>query len=85
MAAGRRVRPFLERDGQYWGAPPDDDTAISELERMRRLGVRFVIFAWPAFWWLEHYREFHNYLRSNFQCALQNDRVIAFNLSLPSH
>ena len=84
MAAGRRVRPFLERDGQYWGAPADDDTAISELERMRALGTSFVIFAWPAFWWLEHYRGFHNYLRSRFQCALQNDRVVAFDLSLPS-
>lgn len=85
MAAGRRVRPFLERDGQYWGAPADDDTAISELERMRTSGIRFLIFAWPAFWWLEHYRGFHNYLRSRFQCALQNDRVVAFNLNLPSH
>src|SRR5206468_624800 len=27
--------PFLEKNGQYWGPPPDDATAISELERLR--------------------------------------------------
>ncbi len=53
-SAGRRVRLFLERDGHYWGTPPDDETAIGELERVRRSGIRFVIFAWPAFWWLDH-------------------------------
>ena len=31
--SGRKRIPFLERDGQYWGRPPDDVTAIQELER----------------------------------------------------
>jgi hypothetical protein len=52
---GRRVLPFLERDGQYWGAPPDDATAVAELERLRRAGAAFIAFAWPSFWWLDHY------------------------------
>jgi hypothetical protein len=36
IAVGRPAIPFLERDGQYWGLPPDDSTAICELERWCR-------------------------------------------------
>ena len=80
LGAERHVLPFLERDGQYWGAPPDDATAIRELERLRRSGASFLAFAWPAFWWLEYYAEFHRYLRSNFRCVLANNRLVAFDL-----
>lgn len=76
----RQVIPFLERDGQYWGLPPDDDTAIRELERLRRCGARFIVFAWPAFWWLDYYAEFHCYLRAECHCVLQNDRLVVFEL-----
>jgi hypothetical protein len=75
---GRRLFPFLERDGQYWGPPPDDATAVEELERLRRAGARFVVIAWPAFWWLDYYAQFHKYLRSSFECVLANDRVVIF-------
>jgi glycosyltransferase involved in cell wall biosynthesis len=80
LGADRHVLPFLERDGQYWGAPPDDATAIRELERLRRSGASFLAFAWSAFWWLDYYAEFHRYLRSNFRCVLANDRLVAFDL-----
>src|SRR5262245_19862865 len=33
------VLPFLEKNGQYWGPPPDDDAAIRELERLREAGA----------------------------------------------
>lgn len=77
---GRRVVPFLERDGRYWGAPSDDATAIAEFERLHRNGVRFMVVAWPAFWWLEHYSLFHQYLRTRFTCLLENDRLVIFQL-----
>jgi hypothetical protein len=80
LTADRPVLPFLERDGQYWGAPPDDDTAIRELERLRRSGAGFLAFAWPAFWWLDCYAGFHRHLRRQFRCALENDRLIVFDL-----
>ncbi len=76
---GRRAIPFLERDGQYWGLPEDDRTAISELERLRHSGARFIAFAWPAFWWLEYYDKFRLYLLQ-FQCVLRNDRLVLFDL-----
>src|SRR5262249_1500935 len=80
IAAGRRTIPFLERDGHYWGPPPDDRTAIHELERLRQAGARYLVFTWPGFWWLEYYTAFHSYLRSQFNCVLHNDRLIVFDL-----
>lgn len=72
--------PFLEHDGQYWGAPPDDQTAIRELERMRQAGASFMVIGWPAFWWLDYYSGLRDYLSSKFRCVLHNSRLIAFDL-----
>src|ERR1044071_8257844 len=36
FARGRRMFPFHERGGVYWGAPADGATAVRELEWMRR-------------------------------------------------
>ena len=76
----RRPVPFLERDGQYWGKPADDVTAIREFERLRHSGANFIVFAWPAFWWLDYYSGLHHHLRSAFPCVLQNDRLVVFDL-----
>jgi glycosyltransferase involved in cell wall biosynthesis len=76
----RRLLPFVERDGQYYGLPPDDETAIGELERMRQDGCTFMGFAWPAFWWLDYYTGLRTYLYTHFRCALHNSRLIAFDL-----
>lgn len=80
IAPGRHVLPFLERDGQYWGPPPDDDTAIRELGRLRGSGANFIVFCWPAFWWLDYYLGFHGYLSAHFRCVLENERLIIFDL-----
>jgi glycosyltransferase involved in cell wall biosynthesis len=80
VVAGRRCIPYLERDGQYWGAPPDDETALRELERLRQSGASFMAFGWPAFWWLDYYSGLHSHLRSAFPCVLQNDRLVVFDL-----
>lgn len=79
--AGRDTLPFLERDGQYYGPPPDDGTAICELERLREAGARFMIFGWPAFWWLDFYKGLHDYLNLKFKCILKNSRLITFDLN----
>jgi exopolysaccharide biosynthesis predicted pyruvyltransferase EpsI len=82
-ALGREstAMPFLEKDGQYWGAPPDDETAIKEFERLRNAGASRIIFAWTAFWWLDYYTGFHEHLRSNYRCVLQNEQLVVFDLS----
>jgi hypothetical protein len=80
-APGRDALPFLEREGQYWGRPEDDRTAIQEVNRLRDTGARYIVFAWCAFWWLQHYREFAAWLRANFTCVIENDCLIAFDLT----
>jgi hypothetical protein len=67
----RRAIPFLKRDGQYWGPPPDDDTAIRELDRLRRSGAELIVFDRPAFWWLDHYRGLRQHLDSQLRCVLK--------------
>jgi GT2 family glycosyltransferase len=80
MTAGLDVLPFLEKDGQSWGAPDDDATAIRELERMRSSGASHIIFAWQAFWWFDHYAGFRDHLRAKYRPTVENDRLVAFDL-----
>jgi SAM-dependent methyltransferase len=75
-----RVIPFLKRHEKYPGAPPDDATAVQELERLRSAGAACIVFAWPAFWWLDHFNGFNQYLRSKFCCIMDNKRIVAFDL-----
>lgn len=78
--AGRPCIPFTESNGQYNGPPEDDESAVAELERHRAAGASFIAFAWPAFWWLEHYGGLRDYLRSHFRCILENGRLVLFDL-----
>ena len=80
IVSGRQATPLLQRDGLSLGAPPDSATAILELERLHRSGVKYVLFAWPAFWWLDYYIELREYLSSGTRCVLSNSRLIAFRL-----
>jgi FkbM family methyltransferase len=73
--------PFLEKDGQYWGPPADDATAIRELQRLQRSGARYIVFARHGFWWLDYYKTFADYLRRHGERIASNDRFIAFRLS----
>jgi glycosyltransferase involved in cell wall biosynthesis len=80
MLAERRCLPFLEKDGNCWGPPADDRTAIAELARMRRAGAEFLVFAWPAFWWREHYRAFYKELESKHACIVRTEELVVFDL-----
>jgi hypothetical protein len=75
-----RAQPFLERNGEYWGRPADSQEAIKEIERMRRSGCTHIVFAWPAIWWLDYYREMTEYLHTRGRCVLENDRLRIFDL-----
>jgi SAM-dependent methyltransferase len=85
LGADRHPVPFLERDGQDWGPPSDDREAIREIGRLRRGGARFVVFARPAFWWLDHYRGLCRHLRANHACVVENDRLVVFALEAGGH
>ena len=75
-----RIVPFTERHNQYWGPPADDDDAIRELERLRDSGANFIVFAWPAFWWIEYYSGLTRYLRASFPCLLESELTVVFDL-----
>lgn len=75
-----RYVPFLEKNGQYSGSPSNAQQAIRELERLKREGARYIVFAWPSFWWLELFPELERYLRSNFRCAQRTSEAIIYNL-----
>jgi len=77
---GRRVLPFLERDGEYWGSPADDETAIRELERLRADGARFLVFPWFSFWWLDCYPRFRDHLERRFRRCAVTPRLVAYAL-----
>ncbi len=79
--AARHTIPFTEANGAYNGPPADSDSAISELNRHRRNGATHIVFAWPAFWWLEHYQGLHQKLQEQARCILRNDRLVIFELS----
>jgi glycosyltransferase involved in cell wall biosynthesis len=81
LDGARRAIPFLEKDGLYWGPPPNDVLAIEELEKLRSRGATFIVFAWPTFWWLDHYPAFREYLFSHFRQTLANGHVTVFDLS----
>lgn len=58
----RRRRHLVERDGRPWGMPEDGRAAVRELQGHRSRGVRFVVVAWPAFWWLDEFSALDEYL-----------------------
>lgn len=74
------VIPFLERNHQYFGPPPEDDTAISELERLKDAGSNFLVIAWPSFWWLEYYSKWYNYLCKKYKVIMESENIILFDL-----
>jgi hypothetical protein len=78
--AEHRALPFLERNGEYWGLPADSQEAIREIERMRQSGCTHIVFAWPAIWWLDYYRDMAEYLRTRNRCVLENGRLSIFDL-----
>jgi glycosyltransferase involved in cell wall biosynthesis len=78
--AERRCVSFLEKNGRYWGPPSDDRVALEELARLRSAGAEFFVLAWPAFWWLEHYRPFCQELQATYPCVVCNHNLVVFDL-----
>jgi hypothetical protein len=76
----RRAQPFPDHDGQYWGPPADDREAVDALQRQRQAGAEYAVFAWPAFWWLDHYPRLAERLRSSPALKYQDDNVAIFDL-----
>ncbi|MGD8617119.1 MAG: sulfotransferase [Gammaproteobacteria bacterium] len=73
-------RTFLERNGEFWGNPPDDAIAIEELQKMRQSGCDFIAFPWTSFWWFDAYVNFYKYLCDKFPRVIDDDHLVVFDL-----
>jgi hypothetical protein len=78
--AGRARRAFVEKQGQYFGPPVNDEHAIAELERLRAEGATHFALLWPAFWFFDTYPRFEELLRRTHRCVLENSVVVIFEL-----
>jgi hypothetical protein len=47
---------------------------------MQREGAHYLVFAWPAFWWMHHYKAFIQHLRERYRCKAETDRAVVFDL-----
>jgi succinoglycan biosynthesis protein ExoV len=78
--AGRRRFHLLERGGSYAGPPRDGAEAVDALRRRVAAGARYVVFGWPAFWWLGHYPELQQFLSARACLLSSTPRVQIFEL-----
>src|SRR5205814_1998879 len=75
--ADRHALEFGTHDGVF-SEPADDAAAVAELEQLHRAGARYVVFPWPAFWWLEYYAALRQYLEKSAARICCNERLILF-------
>ena len=76
----RKAVPFTESDGVYNGPPADDDSASDELNRLSAKGAEYIAFAWPSFWWLDHYRDFASSLERDHELILKSSCWVLYRL-----
>jgi glycosyltransferase involved in cell wall biosynthesis len=68
--------------GVYAGCyPADSAEAVAHLESLIAQGAEFLVFPNAAFWWLEYYGGFREYLDENHSRVLANGTCIIFELS----
>ncbi len=75
-----RAIPLVEGDGAGDVRPATDAEAIRALERHRRSGEGFLVFAWPAFAWADDLPAFDHHVRERFPCLLRDARLRVFDL-----
>lgn len=76
-----RMRRLMDCDGTYRGPPASADAALRDLAAKQADGARFLVIAWSAFWWLDHYAGLSASLRARYRCVLENDRLVVFSLA----
>jgi glycosyltransferase involved in cell wall biosynthesis len=67
----------LERDGVYWGHPPDGATAIAAVQRLRDEGIEHFLLWWTCFWWFDAYPQFAQWIDA---CSVRRTATDAFVL-----
>src|SRR5439155_26302194 len=80
---GRKAWHFPRgRAGAYAGYHPADSAgAITHLESLIADGGQYLLFPSTAFWWLEYYGEFKEYLYQYPPRIVHDQRCVLFHLS----
>lgn len=78
----RRCWHFPRTDsGHYAGHhPADSAAAIQHLEKLRRIGAQFFLLPRTAYWWLDHFAEFREHLRSNYRLVHDGNECAIFDI-----
>ncbi len=79
LTVGGQAIPFMERNGDYWGPPGDDEAAVAELQRLQTGGAGAIVFLWPGFWILQQYPRFAQTVQLG-KCLLDNENAKVFEL-----
>ncbi len=74
----RRAWHFLRNEqGVYAGHhPADSASAISALKRCRKAGAAYLVIPQVAFWWLDHYIAFREYLDRHGRLVVRDERTV---------
>lgn len=77
QVVGPRAGHFPQAEsGVYAGYhPADSATAIAHLEALRSKGAEFLLIPRTTFWWLDHYKEFAQHLRSRYRLVVRQAHV----------
>lgn len=76
----RRRVPFIEREGQFWGAPENEEQAVRALRRQRDQGLQIILFSASCAWWLQHYPALNEELRTRHRALPSSGRFLAYAL-----
>jgi hypothetical protein len=83
---GRRAWHFPQNEkGIYAGYyPPDSSAALAHLKVLRSKGGNYLLIPSTAFWWLDHYAEFGQYLKRHCRLVVrQEDACVIYSLREP--
>ncbi len=82
---GRQAGHFPQgEDGGYAGYHPADSAeAIAHLKELQANGSEYLVFPNTAFWWLDYYTEFHQYLNAHHRRVWENEHCIIYQLTEP--
>jgi glycosyltransferase involved in cell wall biosynthesis len=73
------LRPFGE-DGSWTTAPPNETSAIREIERLLEIGATHAVFAWPGLWWLEQFAALERHLETRGTRVTRTGNFVAYDL-----
>ena len=79
---GAEGRIYLSQGGTFDSSIPQDSAdAISRLEAVRARGAQYLVLPATAFWWLEKYRSFAEYLEARYPVIVRdNNCCVVFQM-----